>query len=220
MINAKLTFDLERFTTNFAGQLARLRAAAWPIILLTALSCSKDPIPTVCLTGDCEGSMEFPVTLDENGYYHVPLDWNQEYYPYFAIEAVATTTSPEYRYNGDPVVTARFDSDTTWVIGDTLVMQQAYYKPFSSLWTSTAGPLPSYIGSVNLTQFKGTVVHIAQPTHIYLTGKGEKVRSKRILGPFPPHMKGDTIQVFMELIWDAGMESITKSNFSEKFIVE
>ena len=220
MRNLKHVNDYKEFVVKSAGKLRAFRAAAWPILLLTAFSCTKDSISTVCLDGNCDASMIFPVEADENGYYHVPLDWNQEYYPYFSIDVEADTTDPEYRYAGDPVVTARFDSDTTWIIGDTLVMQQAYYKPFSSLWTSTAGALPSFVGNIDLTQFAGTVVPIAQHTHIYLTGKGPKLRSKRILGPFPPHMKGDTIQLFMEVMWDAGSLSIIDNSFSEKFIVE
>ena len=197
-----------------------LRLTVLLLILPVMSSCTAEVVSTVCFDGDCNASMEFPVGADENGYYHIPLDWNQEYYPYFSVEVEADTTSPEFHYAGDPVVTARFDSNTTWIIGDTLVMQQAYYKPFSSLWTSTAGALPSYVGSINLTQFAGTVVHIAQNTHIYLSGKGPKIKSKRILGPFPPHMIGDTIQVFMEVTWDAGSKSITLDHFTEKFIVE
>ena len=220
MIKLELTTDYVEFVNRIAGKLRAFRAAALPILILTALSCSKDTVSTTCPGGDCYAIMVFPQSIDENGYYHVPLDWSREYYPYFSVDVVADMTSPEYHYAGDPVVTARFDSDTSWVIGDTLVMKQAYYKPFSEEWSSTGGALPSHWRNLDLTQFSGTVVNIAQNTHIYFKEVNGKVTSKRILGPFPPHLIGDTITVFMEVTWDAGDMSVTKSNFLEKFIVE
>ena len=220
MKKQKLTVDYKEFVVKFAGQLRAFRAAAWPIVILTAFSCTKDSVPTVCSDGICDASMIFPVEADKNGYYHIPLDWDQEYYPYFSIDVEADTTSPEYRYAGDPVITARFDSDTSWVIGDTLVMKQAYYRPFSGEWTSTGGALPTHWKNLNLTQFAGTVVNIAQDTHIYFKENGDKVTSKRVLGPFAPHLKGDTITVYMEVMWDAGDYSVINPLYLEKFIVE
>lgn len=220
MRNLKHVNDYKEFVVKSAGKLRAFRAAAWPILLLSALSCSKTTVSTTCPTGDCNATIIFTEDIDENGYYHVPLDWNQEYYPYFIVDIEADPTSPEYYYNGDPVVTAQFDSDTAWVIGDTLVMKQAYYKPFSGEWTSTGGALPTHWKNLDLTQFTGTVVNIAQNTHIYFRKEGSKVRSKRVLGPFAPHLKGDTITIYMEVMWDAGDNSLIKSDFLEKFIVE
>ena len=220
MIKLKLVNDYKEFVVKSAGKLRAFRAAAWPILFLTALSCSKTSVTPTCLDGDCNAKIIFAEQIDKNGYYHVKLDWQQEYYPYFDVHIEADITSPEYHYNGDPVVTAQFDSDTAWVIGDTLVMKQAYYKPFSGEWTSTGGPLPTHWKNLDLTQFSGTVVNIAQNTHIYFKQKGDKVISKRILGPFAPHLKGDTITIYMEVMWDAGDKSVIKSSFSEKFIVK
>lgn len=220
MRNTKHVNDYKEFVNKSAGKLRAFRAAAWPILILTALSCTKSSISTVCPNGDCNASMIFPVEVDNNGYYHVPLDWNQEYYPYFTVEVEADTTNPEYHYAGDPVVTARFDSDTTWIIGDTLVVKQAYYKPFEGDWTSTGGALPTFFKNLNLNQFNGTVVNIAQNTHLYFSDKSGTLHTKRILGPFPPHMVGDTVTIFMEVRWSAGEDSIKKSDYIEKFIVE
>lgn len=220
MTNLELAKDYKEFVVKFAGQLRAFRAAAWPLVLFLALSCSKEDVLATCPTGDCNASIIFPQAADKNGYYHVRLDWNQEYYPYFSVDVEADPTSPEYYYNGDPVVTAQFDSDTAWVIGDTLVMKQAYYKPFTGEWTSTGGALPTHWKNLDLTQFKGTIVNIAQNTHIYFKKNGNKMTSKRVLGPFPPHLKGDTITLYMEVMWDAGDNSVRKPYFLEKFIVE
>lgn len=220
MKKSKLTVDYKEFVVNFAGQLRAFRAAAWPLVALTTLSCTKTGISPVCPDGNCYATMEFPGKLDKNGYYHVSLDWSQEYYPYFHLDINAAPTNEPYRYNGESVVTAKFDSDTSWVIGDTLVMRQAYYKPFTGKWTSTGGALPTHWKNLDLTQFKGTVVNIAQNTSIYFRQKDTILSSRRTLGPFPPHLKGDTITVFMEVIWDAGDLSLKKSGYKEKFIVE
>lgn len=220
MKNTRFVQELKRFISNPAGKLRAFRAAAWPILTFLALSCSKTAVTPTCLDGDCDARILFTEEIDKNGYYHVKLDWQQEYYPYFSVDVEADITAPEYHYNGDPVVTAQFDSDTAWVIGDTLVMKQAYYKPFTGEWSSTGGALPTHWRNLDLTQFSGTVVNIAQNTHIYFKQKGDKVVSKRILGPFAPHLKGDTITIFMEVMWDAGDNSFIRSDYFEKFIVE
>lgn len=220
MINLELVEDYRECVNSFAGQLRAFRAAAMPLLLLSTLSCTKTDIFPVCPDDDCQATMYFPGPQDKNGYYHITLDWSQEYYPYFHVDIDASPTSEPYKYNGDSVVSAKFDSDTSWVIGDTLVMKQAYYKPFTGEWSSTAGALPTHWRNLNLTQFKGTVINIAQNTSIYFSKKQGSLTTRRTLGPFPPHMKGDTITVFMEVIWDAGDYSLKKSGYKEKFIVE
>jgi len=202
-----------------AGELRAFRAAAWPLLTLLALACSKPSDPSVCITGDCNAEMVFPISLDENGYYHVDLSWDQEYYPYFSIDINASPIDPFYFYGDSPVASAEFDSNTSWIVGDTLVMRQEYYLPFTTPWNSN-GPLPYYIGNLNLTQFAGIEVNVAQGSPIYFREKQGDFTTKRTLGPFPPTMEGDTITVYMKVTWDAGMESVTKSHFLEKFIVE
>ena len=66
----------------------------------------------------------------------------------------------------------------------------------------------------------GIKVNIAQPTTIYFSKKGQAMESRRVLGPFIPEMIGDTITVAMKVQWDAGMYSVTKDNYIEKFIIE
>jgi hypothetical protein len=231
MRNTKSVQELRRFISKSAGKLRAFRAAAWPILILTALSCtSNEDIyiaiteisieEPVCQGGICDADVIFPIESDENGYYHVPLDWSREYYPYFSVDIEAIPTSPSYYYGDSPVVKARFNSDTTWVIGDTLVVKQDYFNPFDSEWTSSNGPLPTYSENLDLTQFKGIVVNVAQNTTIYFSKKGPKMYSKRLLGPFPPYMKNDTITIYMEVMWDAGDNSVIKSDYLEKFIVE
>ena len=209
--------------TKNSCQLRAFFAAAKPLLfLLLATSCtpSEDYSPT-CPSGDCQAGVIFPVQPDENGYHHVKLDWNREYLPYFSVDAYAEPTSPEYFYNNSPFVTARFDSNLVWTIGDSLVMPDYYYNPFGSNRTSSGIVLPSEKIEVLLNQFRGIQVNIAQNTEIYFSDKGNSnLYTKRMLGPFPPESIGDTITLYMEVFWDAGMESQIKNHYKQKFIVE
>lgn len=198
-----------------AVQLRAICAAA----SFALLSCEAEPIlPDTC-PGGCDAQMLFPVQVDANGYYHVKLDWTGEYLPWFYVDIKATPTAPEYQYNGDSVVEARFDSNTSWVLGEDLVIQQPLYTPFGN-YTSNGVPIPSSWVDVNLPQYKGQEVNIAQNTSLYFSEKNGSLYSRRILGPFPPTMVGDTITVYMRVFWEAGEQSLLKDDFSQKFIVE
>ena len=197
---------------------------SWGLALFAAaafLSCEKDDLSPsyICTNGDCDAAMIFPVLPDANGYYHVELDWSREYLPYFAVDVRASQVIPEFRYNEESVVSANFDSDTSWVIGDSLVMNVPLFRTFTGDW-SQSGPLPSGWQDVTLNQFEGIKVNIAQPTTIYFKKVGAAMESRRILGPFIPEMIGDTITVAMRVHWDAGNYSVTKDDYSQKFIVE
>lgn len=197
----------------------RLRAFRAAACLLILASCTPDEIATDTCPGGCDAQMIFPVQADANGYYHIELDWTGEYLPWFYVDIKATPTAPEYRYNGDSVVEARFDSNTSWVLGEDLVIQQPLYTPFGN-YTSNGIPIPSSWVDVNLPQYKGQEVNIAQNTSLYFSEKNGSLYSRRILGPFPPTIVGDTITVYMRVFWEAGDQSILKDNFSQKFIVE
>jgi len=203
------------FRIKIARQLALFCAAA------SVFSCTIDPLPIdTCTTGDCDARMIFPTQADENGYYHIPLDWSRQYLPYFIIDVEASPIVEQLRYNGESVVEARFDSDTSWVIGDTLVMTVPLFKPFTGLYTQEGNPLPDQFVDISLTQFAGIEVNIAQSTGIYFRQSGDKLTSRRVLGPFIPQMIGDTITVAMRVLWEAGSYSVLKEDYFEKFIVE
>lgn len=196
------------------------RAAA-SLILLTALfACEKEPVSTLCEGGDCNAYIESSFYKDSNGYYHAELDWTREYYPYFDLDVYANRTSPEYRYNGVSVVSAQFDTDSYFVLNDSVAFTISLYQPWLGLWTYNGTPIPYENTTIYLDQFEGTIVPVVQNTNIYFSDDelGE-FSTKRIVGPFPPSMIGDTISIFMKVRWDVG-EIIERDDYIEKFIIE
>lgn len=203
-----------------AWQLRAFRAAAVAVLSLSAISCTKDLATPACITGDCDAQMIFPVQADRNGYYTVELDWSGDYLPYFTIDVVASKINPEYFYNGIPYASAVFESDTWWTLGNMAVFQEPLYNPFTGDYTSSGTMLPTNVTYVELEQYKDLEINIVQNTEIFFSDGPENMVTRRTVGPIPPTLKGDTITLFMEVFWDAGSQSIIKSNFSEKFIVK
>lgn len=199
-----------------AVQLRAICAAA----SFALLSCEVEPIAPDTCPGGCDARMLFPVQADANGYYHIALDWTGDYLPWFYVDVEATPVDSLYKYNGDSVVEARFDSNTSWILGTNLVIQQPLYNPFFGNYTSSWNPIPASWTNVNLPQYAGTEVNIAQNTNLYFSEKNGTLHTRRVLGPFPPTMVGDTITVYMKVYWEAGELSTSKDNFSQKFIVE
>ena len=156
------------------------------LVLMLAMfaSCSKDDIPQICYDGSCDATLELPGNIDSNGYYHIDLEWNGEYYPRFSIDIYADATDPYWWYNETPVAQANFYTDTTIDVG---------YD----------------------------IIPVVQSSRINLSSrdKSNTLYGKRIVGPFPPEMKGDTIDVKAVIFWDAGI-NYKEKEISIKFIVE
>lgn len=205
---------------NSSWQLRAICAAGFAFVFILTQACTPEPLDSPCISGDCDARMIFPSPADENGYYHVQLDWTREYLPYFAVDVEASSISEEYRYNGVPVVEAEFDSDTEWRLGDNVVFTEPLYNPFTSNTTSAGNPLPVGTKTVNLSQFSGITLNIVQGTGLYFKEVDGKLYTRRIVGPIPPAVIGDTITLYMKIFWDAGSKSIFKNHYKESFIVE
>jgi hypothetical protein len=210
---------------KIAGQLARLRAAVPFTIALTLLAaCSVDPLALDdCVGGPCSAKMLDSFYKDSNGFYHAPLDWSREYYPYFNIDVVATKPNREYWYNGVPVVEANFDTDTYFILNDSITFTLPLYQPYGGLETYGGFPIPVGNTTVILSQFAGTVVPIVQnDTRVYFSHDEQDVlvSTRRTVGPIPPTLIGDTISVYMKVKWDLGTRILVKDNFVQKFIIE
>ena len=203
------------------GNLRAFRAAAGPILFLTLFSCTEEHFIPPCETGDCNAIIESQFFKDGNGYYHAELDWSREYWPYFTLDITADRTSPEYWYNGDPVVEAQFDTDSYFVLGDSIAFTINTYNPWQGLHTYGGHPIPVGSFTVFLNQFEGDIVPVIQDTHIYFSDdENGEFTTKRTVGPFPPTMIGDTISIFMRVNWDLGGELLEKDHYLEKFIIE
>jgi hypothetical protein len=207
---------------KFAARLRAFRAAAWLILPALTLSCTiEDAVPEVCLGGECDATMDLGSYKDSNGYYHVKLNWNRDYYPYFILKATASRIPTEYHYNKVPYVSADFDSDTFWVIGEGLTFREAFYNPFNSSYSSSGTMLPTQVNDLTVNNFKGIKVNVVQNTEVFFReDKDGTFSTYRTLGPFPPELKNDTITVYMRVFWDMGSKSVIKDDFFEKFIVE
>tara|TARA_R110000851_G_scaffold82803_2_gene181260 strand:+ start:4020 stop:4607 length:588 start_codon:yes stop_codon:yes gene_type:complete len=194
-----------------------LRLTTIIFLLFTIWGCGKDSIyPDF----DPNAEMVFPVEADANGYYHVPLNWTGEYYPYFNLTVNADNTPEWAHYNDMSVVTGEFDTDTYFVLGDSLAFTIPLYSPYLGLQTYEGFPIPIRDTIVYLDQFAGTIVPIVQnDTRIYFTEEGERMTSTRVVGPFPPELIGDTISIYMRIKWDIG-DILEKDHYIEKFIVE
>lgn len=170
---------------KIARQLRAFRAASSLILAFLALSCSTDEVdvPPICVDGDCSAQFIVNYPQDINGYFHVDLNFDGQYYPRFNIELDADATHEAWRYNDRPVVVAAFDTDTYW-------------------------------------QFQNDYLPVVQGTNIYLSLQSSgRMYGKRIVGPIPPEMVGDTITIYPQIMWDAGNAYQVK-DFSLKFIIE
>lgn len=86
---------------------------------------------------------------DANGYIHMSLPWKGDFWPRFTVGVEADQTDKQHWYNGSPVVTAKFHSNSTWMMGNEVVdMVQntsLYFKPDAngkSYSRRIIGPIP------------------------------------------------------------------------------
>lgn len=207
--------------TKSRCNLRAFRAAASLIFLYALTSCEKEQFNLPCETGYCEYNILSPTGADENGYIHTELDWTSEYWPYFTLDVEADRTADEYKYNGESVVQAQFDTDSYFILSDSLNVTINLYNPWQGLETWGGYPIPVRDTIVTLSQFEGYIVPVVQNTNIYFSeDEVGRFTTRRVVGPFPPTMIGDTITLYMKVKWDLGSEILTKDDFIQKFIIE
>ena len=229
---------------NFRGNFARLRGGLRqtikttvmikhliPLLTLLILSCTKpdDDFSSPCISGDCDARLILNYPQDENGYYHVDLDFDGEYYPRFDIFVEADDMYPEYQYNGVTVIEARFDTDTFWTIDGDVNFTLPLYNPWLSLTQYNGTPIPTDEVDVSLSFLDGYVLPVVQrDTRIYLSDdcyggceeQPNKLYGKRIVGPISPQIVNDTITIYGEILWEAGSKYQVKDDLVAKIIIE
>ena len=194
------------------------------LLIFTLFSCSTEDLWNIpaCPDGDCDAIMQPAYYLDNNRYFHVDLDFDQEYLPRFEIPIEADPTSDVYKYNGVSLIEGRFDTDSYWVLGDSLAFTIPLYNAWTGLEDYTGTPIPVNDTIIYLNQFAGTILPLVDnSSRIYFGDRGnDNYTSKRLVGPVPPQFLGDTITIYMEVFWDAGEYSVKKDHYVEKFIIE
>ena len=181
-------------------------------ILFLLFSCEVDETVVIY---DPTAEIFFPTNTsyqDTNNIHHVDLDWTLEYLPYFELNITADKLP-------DEITSATFDSDTYWVLEDSLAFTIPLYSPYLGLETYQGTPIPVNDTIVYLNQFKGDILNIVQDDRVYFYDNGTGFDTKRLVGPFPPELEGDTINIYMKVIWEQDNYWIEK-DFTEKFIVE
>ena len=170
-----------------------------------------------CIDDVCDAKMVLYYPKDSSGFYRIKLNWEGPYYPRFNLYVEAK----KYK-TGNSIISARFDTDTYWVLGDSIAFVVPLYNPFTSLYTNPYwnNPLPSRLDTIILNQFEGLLVPVVQKdVRIYLkeyfpgsenqhpdefkpSDPAKYMWSKRIVGPISPSLKNDTSTIFMNVIWD------------------
>ena len=209
-------------SNKFAVQLRAFRAAASLLIITLLFSCEQETFAPLCENGVCNATMSTIYTTDSNGYTHVELDWTTSYLPYFHIDVEATRTTSPYHYNNAPVVSAEFDTDSYYVLGDSLAFTIPLYNSFSGLETYEGFPIAVQDTTVYLNQFEGMVLPIVQnDTRVYFSeDELGNFKTRRTVGPIPEGFINDTITVFMRVFWDGGSNSTVKDHYLAKYIIE
>lgn len=208
---------------NSSRQLRAFRAAASLFLIALTLSCEKDVlVPNTCEGGECNAYITTPYPIDSNGYTHVDLEWIGETLPYFTLDIHANRTDPHWWYNDQPVVSAEFDTDSYYVIGDSLAFSIPLYNPYQGLETYYGYPIPVQDTIIYLNQFAGMTFPVVQnDTRIYFSDDfNGDFTSKRTVGPIPNSFVGDTITIYMKVFWDAGNNSVLREDYFEKYIIE
>jgi len=113
MINSKLTVDYKRFVDKTAGKLRAFRAAAWPILILTALSCSKPSKPSVCIDGEC---VAYITPVQQTGEFYFNINEEDSKPQYFTIKLHASKVDPYWYYNDIGKVTVRWSGNLQYTI--------------------------------------------------------------------------------------------------------
>jgi len=200
------------------------------ILLLLLTSCSKELLYPSPFGDKKEGEFKILVQSpkDNNGYYHYKFNTIKEYnYTDIVAEAIPVINE-RYIYNGISVIEGKFDSNAFWVLGDSLSVTIQLYSPFTSLYSSPyfTSPLPTRNKTVILSQFKGFIVPVVPTSPIYFKKydarmdeykpNGNNLWTKRVIGPIPKYMIGDTITIYGKVAWECGNYSIQYPKYTHK----
>ena len=132
--------------------------------------------------------------------------------------------------NCEAILKAPYSKDENGYYRVELDYSQQYYPRFyleveadptdSYWWYNNTPVVEAYFDSKTVLELTYEDVKIVQPGRIYLHGdKTKKLYGKRLVGPISPEMIGDTINISVEILWDAGENYIVKDFFAN-FILD
>ena len=163
-------------------------------LAVITVSCTEDELnPSLCPDGLCDGKVFIPFPKDSNGYYHVDLEFTDQYFPRFDLFIEGDDVDPYYYYNDIGVVQAAAQSDAYWTLENGV--------------------------TVDLVQDTTIYLNNSPQNTEYTPSSTNRKWAKRIIGPVHPQFIGDTIKINVEIYWDGG--SNAKSQFiTESIIIE
>lgn len=200
------------------------------VLLLLLSSCSKEISYPSPFGNRKDGDFKITAQLprDNNGYYHYKFNTIKDYNYTSIVAEASRITNERYIYNGTSVIEGDFDSNAFWILGDSLAVTIPLYNPFKSLYSSPyfTSPLPVGTKTVILSQFKGFIVPVVPTSPIYFKEydmrmdeykpNNNNLWTKRVIGPIPKYMIGDTIVIHGKVAWECGNYSIQNPQYTHK----
>lgn len=208
------------------------------ILILLLSSCSKDaiyqpPIEKYISPFGSKKEGEFKMSSqkhikDNNGYYHYKFNRSIEYNYTDVVGEASAISNSYYNYNNNSVIEGTFDSNSFFILGDSVSVTIPLYNPFNSLYSSPyfTYPISTKTKTIILSQFKGFIVPLVATTKTYFKQydyrmddykpSGTNMWTKRVIGPIPKYMIGDTIIIYGKASWDCGSYSIKFPQYTHK----
>lgn len=207
-----------------------------PFLFVLLFSCTFEEELSLspCVNDNCEYTVNIDKLvnpgyyLDDNGYHHVVFDGKK----YFTIETSMSPLKEEHVINGVPLVEVRYDSDK-WVVFDSISFSVPVY---SYLGYYTGGGLnhPIPIGNMVYTLKNipfpplNIVGYSINKDHCFSCPYSESTLgvhnkysydSRRMIY-INDHLKGDTVNIYMELQWNTDLGVTKVEEHKLKVIIE
>ena len=184
--------------------------------------CPDIEVSSICYGDEgCWVRLYTDYEMDQNGYYKIPVVNNGR----FNVHIESSAVKQDCQYNGVSVISSSFDSNTFYEIESGISFTMPLYSPFYSLFSQSGNPIKVKDTVVTLDYFQGTIQEVVQSTRVYHDVKDKQecfgwndpysgptpsvtgdciMYSKRIVGPIPNLLKGDTIKIFSRTNFDCG----------------
>lgn len=87
-------------------------------------------------------------------------------------------------------------------------------------WYNNTPVIQAHFDTDTTWEFQNDIIPVVQPSRVMLSKYSDsRASGVRIVGPFPPEMEGDTIEIKATVWWEAGIQTKGRE-ITAKFIVE